>query len=445
MDRINELTQQRLEAAAALRTMLDQHLQAARPASAPPRGFTDQERQAQATAEGLVANLDAQIAVEQRRLDLETANAVPIGRTSVGPPNAARAPWHTEADGPHAELVGLGRWGIALMHAALGRGMDPRLIQATASGMGESIGDAGGWAVPVEYAPGIERLMFTTGEILSRVDDRIITGNAISYTTLLETSRVDGSRWGGVLGYWLDEGEEKIPSQPRLARMELKLRKVAALGYMTDELLEDAAALGQELQRLFAAELTFQVENKIWRGSGAGVPLGWTVAPCFVVVPKETVPAQAADTILLENLSNMWSRMPPRSRATAVWYINQDCEPQLDRLAIVFPDTGVLEPRFVSYNAQGTLTIKGRPVIAVEYAESCGTVGDIVLADPQQYRLIRKANGIQQASSIHVKFTSDQTAFRAVYRVDGQPIPRAPITPYKGTATLSPFIGLETR
>ena len=86
------------------------------------------------------------------------------------------------------------------MHAATGRGMDPRLIQATATGMGEATGEAGGFAVPVEYAPGIERRCSRPGPSSRALTSAMVTGNAISYTTLLETSRVDGSRQGGVLG-----------------------------------------------------------------------------------------------------------------------------------------------------------------------------------------------------------------------------------------------------
>lgn len=449
MLRINALRQQRIEAAAAFRALLDQHLGAAASGgeNGEPRTFTEAERLAQAAAEARVTSLDTLIQAEERRLEMETAAAVPVAsssapRVSAGPPNAGRAPWHSEADGEHARWVGLGRFGMAIQLAAAGHGMDPRLIQAAATGMGEATGEGGGFAVPIEYAPGIERIMFETGAILSRVDARVVTGNAISYTILLEMSRVDGSRQGGVLGYWLDEGDEKTPTQPKLGRMELRLRKVACLSYMTDELLEDAAALGQELERMLAQELIWQVENKVWRGTGTGTPLGFTVAPCFVVVSKES--GQTGASIKIENLAKMWARLPPRSQPTSAWYCNVDCTPQLNLLAIV-AGSGALEPRFIGYASDGVMTIFGRPVIAVEYAETCGTVGDIVLADMQQYRLIRKASGVQQASSIHVKFTSDQTAFRAVYRVDGQPVPRSAITPYKGSATLSPFIGLETR
>jgi HK97 family phage major capsid protein len=89
-------------------------------------------------------------------------------------------------------------------------------------------------------------------------------------------------------------------------------------------------------------------------------------------------------------------------------------------------------------------TLFGRPVIPVEYAATLGTVGDVVLADLSQYGLLTKG-GIKQASSLHVAFTTDEMAFRATYRVDGQPLWKSTLTPFKGSATQSPTITLATR
>ncbi len=339
-----------------------------------------------------------------------------------------------------AEHIALGNFALAVRAAGMGHGLDPRL-QAAATGGGTQSDSNLGFAVPNEVAPGIERDMFESGEILSRVDSRTVSGNSITYNLLDETSRVDGSRGGGVLGYWVDEGTAPTASTTKLSRMEMKLRKVGAFGVMTDEILNDAAALGGELQSAFAEELVFQVENKIYRGNGASAPQGFLVAPCLVSVAKET--NQAAATINTTNLSKMWARMPARSKANAVWLYNVDCEPQLDELAQAIGTAGTA-PRFVTYSESGVLRIKGRPVIPVEYAESVGTVGDIALVDLKKYRLIRKG-GVEQASSMHVYFAQGEQAFRAFYRVDGQAVPRAALTPFKGTNTLSPFVVLATR
>ncbi len=354
-----------------------------------------------------------------------------------GPQVAADAPKHIKAEARH---MALGSFALAVRAAYSGGGTDPRLM-AAATGAGTQSDSNLGFAVPMEVAPGIEREMYTSGEILSRVDARTVSGNSIAYNVMDETSRADGSRGGGVLGYWVDEGVAPTASNTKLARIEMKLRKVGAFGVMTDELLSDAVALGGELEQAFADELIFQVENKIWRGNGASAPLGFTNAPCLVSVSKET--NQAAASINTTNLSKMWARLPARSKKNAVWFINSECGPQLDELSQAI-GTGGTAPRFVNYDAAGVLTIKGRPVIEVEYAEAVGTVGDIALCDMAKYRLIRKG-GVEQASSMHVYFSTGEQAFRAFYRVDGQAVPRAAITPFKGSATQSPFVVLNTR
>jgi HK97 family phage major capsid protein len=360
---------------------------------------------------------------------------------------ATEKPWgptlHSDATPAmrvEARRAALGEFAIAVKQAASGEGMDPRLF-AAGTGMNTMNNADGGFAVPPEVAPGIEMGMFAAGEILSRVDARTISGDSIAYNVIDETSRVAGSRAGGVQGYWVDQGTAPTASQVKLARMELKLRKVATLGYMTDELVSDASALGGELESSFVDELIFQVEDAIVEGTGAGQPLGYQNAPCLVSVAKET--GQAAASILVANLSKMWSRVPARSKKSLVWLINVDTEPMLDLLTIP-AGTGAVEPRFVTYSPEGALLIKGRPVVRVEYCATLGTVGDIAAVDLSRYRLIRKG-GPETASSIHVRFTQGEQTFKATYRVDGQPVPRSAITPFKGSNTLSPFVVLATR
>ena len=79
------------------------------------------------------------------------------------------------------------------------------------------------------------------------------------------------------------------------------------------------------------------------------------------------------------------------------------------------------------------------------YASTLGTVDDLVLADLSRYRLVRKSTGIEQTSSIHVRFTQGEDTLRTFYRVDGMAVPRSALTPFKGSNTTSPFITLATR
>ena len=61
-----------------------------------------------------------------------------------------------------------------------------------------------------------------------------------------------------------------------------------------------------------------------------------------------------------------------------------------------------------------------------------------------QYYLATKG-GIQAAQSIHVRFIYDESVFRFVYRIDGQPAWSSALTPFKGSNTVSPFVGLAAR
>ena len=315
-------------------------------------------------------------------------------------------------------------------------------INAAASGATEGVSSDGGYLVQKDFANEIMSRM-AGGQLLSRVRRVPISGNSngIKINVVDETSRATGSRWGGVQGYWLNEGNAPTASKPKFAQVGLELNKLIALGYATDELLADAAALDSVMTQAFAEELTFLAENAILNGSGAGQPLGILNAPATVSQAKET--GQAAATVLSTNISKMWARLHARSRANAVWLYNQDVEPTLDELYIT-AGTGALEPRTVSYGPDGVLRIKGAPAIATEYNATLGTVGDLVLVDLSQYALIDKG-GVQQAQSIHVAFTTDETAFRATYRVDGQPMWKSALTPFKGSNTQSPFISLATR
>ena len=301
----------------------------------------------------------------------------------------------------------------------------------------------GGFVVQTDFSTEILRRMNDMGQILSRVRKVPVSANSNSvvFPYIDETSRVTGSRFGAVSGYWVAEQVAPTASAPKLGRLTMTLNGLGALGYATEELLQDAPALSALFTEAFAEELTWLEENSFFRGTGAGQPQGILNATALISIAKET--GQAANTLLMENLSKMWARCYARSRRNATWFVNQDVEPQFDQLAKAIGTAGV-EPNFVVYGPDGVLRIKGRPVEAIEYCSTLGTVGDIILADLSQYMMIEKG-GIQQAQSMHVRFTTHEMAFRATLRVDGQAMWRSALTPANGTNTLSPYMALATR
>ena len=323
---------------------------------------------------------------------------------------------------------------------------DPRLLQIKAgTGLSEGVPADGGFLVQQDFVATILQRTYEIGGLLSRVQRIPIStnSNGIKINAINETSRAAGSRYGGVQTYWLDEAGTKTASHPTFRQIELNLKKLAALVYATDELLQDAGALQAILMQILPEEINFVTENAIIRGTGVGQPLGILNSGARVTQAAEA--AQAANTIVFENIINMWSRMYARSRSNAVWLINQDCEPQLMAMSLAVGAGGV--PVYMpagGINGAPYSTLMGRPVIATEYNSTLGTEGDIILVDPSQYLMIDKG-GIQSASSIHVRFVNDETVFRFVYRVDGQPTWNAPLTPAQGTVTQSPYVTLATR
>jgi HK97 family phage major capsid protein len=87
----------------------------------------------------------------------------------------------------------------------------------------------------------------------------------------------------------------------------------------------------------------------------------------------------------------------------------------------------------------------GRPVTPIEQCPTLGTLGDIIFADFANGYILGEKGGIQADMSIHVQFIYDESVFRFVLRIDGQPVRASALTPYKGAETQSHFIALQTR
>lgn len=409
-------------------------------ARAANRDLTDEER---AQFDERMAQINALTADEARAVAFEE-DEQRAGRTPTTPP--------TDGGNPNADASrdqGFRSFGEMLqaVRAAEGPGarMDSRLVTRAASGASEMVPSDGGFLVQQDFATELLRMAHNTGQLVGRTRHIPISGqaNGIKINGINETSRVDGSRWGGVRSYWVGEADTVTATRPKFREIELNAHKLMALFYATDELLADAAALEAVATMAFGEEFGFKLDDAIVRGNGAGQPLGILNAPALITVAKEG--GQAAATIQIENIVKMWSRLWGPSRPNAVWLYNQDIEPQLFTMGLIVGTGGspvYMPPGGLSSSPYGTLL--GRPMIPIEQAATLGTVGDIMLVDLSQYLMIDKG-GLQTASSIHVRFLYDEQVFRFTLRTDGQPLWNSALTPAQGSNTLSPFVALATR
>ena len=340
----------------------------------------------------------------------------------------------------------LGEQLSAVVNAGVGggRNIDPRLFNA-AEGVNQTVPSDGGFLLQKDFTTEVYENIFNNSLIASKCKKRPISGNANG--TVIngfdETSRAS-SVAGGVQMYWADEAEEATKSMPTWRKIELHLKKLMGLCYLTDEMMQDAATLEASIVDAFNMATDFYVQSALINGTGAGQPLGVMNAGCLVSVNKE--PGQDSNTLVAENIVKMWSRRLAAQTKNYAWYYNQDIEPQLYTMGLAVGVGGqpiYMPPGGLSDSPYSR--IMGLPAYAIEQCSTLGDQGDIILANFTDGYVIAKKGGIKQDVSIHVKFLTDQMALRFILRIDGQPWRATPLTPHKGSNTQSHFITLDAR
>lgn len=308
-----------------------------------------------------------------------------------------------------------------------------------ASGMNSVIDDEGGFLVPTEFRNQLMAKTLDQANIASKAMSIPVNGNSIDIPVIKETSRTS-SVFGGVIVYRPAEGDTITSSKPQFGLVNLKLKKLAAMVYSSSEMLEDSPmSVARLIDTLVPQALGFQIDDDILNGSGVNMSLGLYNAPALVSVSKES--AQLADTIVLDNVIKMRSRMHSYARSSAEWFAHPDTEPFLMKLAYDIGSGGELARL---YNLEAG-TLAGRPITFTEHCKALGDKGDIYFANMQAYLLAQKATGMRADVSMHVKFSTDEQAFRFIMRYDGQPWEQSSLTLKRGSKARSSFITLAER
>lgn len=422
--KLKELKQARTALIKEMRAILDR-------ADEEKRGLTDVE---QAKYDELSAEVDSKakdIEREERQIQLESNLDEPVIEPIKNQP--------AKPEGRGFKSLGEQLRAVVNASSPGSRQIDPRLVESrVATGLGETVPADGGFLVQTDFSTELLKRAYETGILASRVKKIPISANAdsLKINAIAESSRANGSRWGGIQIYWAAEAATVTAKKPKFRQMELKLNKLMGLCYATDELIKDAAALESVITQAFAEEFGFVIDDSIMNGTGAGQPLGFMNSNAIVTITRDTTV-----TVKFADITAMWARMYAPSRANSIWIINQIVEPKLFGMTLTDYVPAYMPPGGLSVSPYGTLM--GRPVIPIEQCPTVGTTGDIALVDLSQYVMIEKG-GLETASSIHVQFLYDEQVFRFIYRCDGQPIWDTTLTPKAGS-TLSPFVVLSTK
>ena len=276
----------------------------------------------------------------------------------------------------------------------------------------------------------------------------ILSSNSNSFVAnaLNDNSRADGVRLGGVEAYWIGEGETPSATKPSLRQVEIFLNKIAAIGYATEELLADAAALSTVMRDGFRSAIRYQVGSAVFEGNGHKKLKGLMDAStkARLTIAKES--GQAADTFVYKNALKMYTAMHPSLITGAKWYINAEVWPEIISMVVATGSssgqTVFLPPNGVHDAPYGLLF--GRPVVPIEACNALGEEGDVLFANMSAYAIVKKGD-ITEQESMHVRFLQGEMAFRCIQRIGGQPIPNDVWTPAKGTQKQAAFVTLAVR
>ena len=312
------------------------------------------------------------------------------------------------------------------------------------TGMNELQGPDGGYLVPPEFS---QQLLMRTydNDLLSRCTTLPMTSNLLVVPAINETSRLNGSRFGGVQALWAQESQTLTESKPGFAGVEIKPDTVTLLMRASNQFLEDASYITVEqwLSMISEEELNFKVGDGIVNGSGTDQMQGILNCPSLISVAAQT--GQASHSINAVNNTEMWRRLHQSCRKNAVWLIDQSIETQLMQMTIGNAGAQLavyLPPGGLSDKPYGTLL--GRPVLTTEFGQQLGTRGDIILADLTTY-LVGLRQAMVAATSIHVAFSTNEQMFRFVMRLGGRSWWTSALTPKSNGDTQSNVIVLAAR
>jgi len=324
----------------------------------------------------------------------------------------------------------------------LPRAFNPRFLATVGSDeQGEYDNRYGGFAVTPTFLPGMLSIggegdptagrttnipmASPTIELLARTDKNHTTSVSGGFTVArrAETAAISASR-------------------SEMEKVTLKAASLFGLAYSTEELLTDSPiSFVAYIDAGFRDQFTHHMIGEKLFGLGAGQYTGAVVSDCKVAVTRDTA-SRILGTDLIAMRQRCWGY------GQAIWIANLDCVGEIMRAGAASYDAAAATP-LSGNNAIYTQSMQegqpdrilGRPVFYTEYAETLGTVGDIILGNWSQY-LEGLYQPLQSAESMHVRFLNHERAFKFWLRNAGAPWWRSALTPNQSSATLSPFVHL---
>ena len=255
----------------------------------------------------------------------------------------------------------------------------------------------GGYLVPQEF---YNKLVMERDEILSMRSK--VTVIKVTTNTLTIPKHETGPEV-----YWTSEGASKTTTTMDFSQPTITVYKLAAIIYLTDELIEDAAFnLTDIIVKKFAVKMNEAVERAILVGTGVGQPTGIFIAG--------TIAERAcAGNLDFDDLNDLIYDLPAKYRRGAEFIIHNN---NIREMRKIKDDDG----RYIWQDAVAPgqpSTVYGYPVYETyDIGEDEIGFGDwketYWLTDRHQLR-------VKITNDTETTFTEDKTGIRVVERVGG--------------------------
>lgn len=312
-------------------------------------------------------------------------------------------------------------------------GVETRSAHSTQTGV------TGGYLVPTEFASRLMALVNESAIVRPRATVIPMSSRSCQIPALdvvTPPTAGDTAFLGGVVVRWTEEATTLNETEPNLKQIDLTNYELSGYSKVSNSLLADAAVgLDAFLMQIFSRAIAWYEDYAFLRGNGVAKPLGVQSWGGLVATTRTTT-----NQFKLADVANMYSKLLPGYNArTCCWVMHPTVLAQLLQIA----STAASGQNMFLSSLQGrpTLQLLGLDVCLSEKVPALGSANDVTLCDFQHY-LIGDRQQIEIAYSEHVAFLTNQSVWRFVSRVGGQPWLRDKVTLADATSTLTPFVGL---
>ena len=300
--------------------------------------------------------------------------------------------------------------------------VDPRLTIKTSSGMGEDIPGEGGYLVQHPLWNQEIFNAFIQASVITPKCRQFVAepyANGLKFKQVQEITRASTTWFGGIQFYEVDEGVSITDSKPAFYQLDVPIKQLGALYYITQALIDDCPNLSQYVAGLVGKAFGQVIDREILYGT-----LGICTAQMGHLSTVKVTPAGTYPTAA--ELASMYNGMSAGYLDGAEWFMGHKQYANLLNLTAPAASGGAgyaFPIMTTDADDSAKKRLFGHPINIMEQAAASNAAGSIVFANWMNYGIVTKGTMTPQvAMSLHVKFDSNQQTYRFITRIGGAPL-----------------------